>query len=271
MSSARRDLVSGTVLLTGASGGLGQTIARAFAARGAQLVLTGRRVDSLERLAAEVGGRSIACDLAVPEQLERLVAEVGEVDILVANAGLPASGHFGSFSIAQIDTMLDVNLRAPIALAHALTPAMVARRRGHLVFISSLGGRAASPRASMYNATKFGLRGFALGLRQDLWRDGVGVSVVSPGFVRDAGMFADAGVKLLPGVGTTTSGAVAAAVIRAVERNRAEVTVAPVAMRVASSFASVAPGVADAAQRVAPAQRVAQDFADGQLDKRPPA
>ena len=271
MSSARRNLLSGTVLLTGATGGLGRAIARAFADRGARLVLTGRRTEELEALAKSVRGRSIACDLAVPEQIEQLVADAGQVDILVANAALPASGHLNSFSIAQLDTMLDVNLRAPIMLARALAPAMVDRRRGHLVFVASLAGRAASPRSSMYNATKFGLRGFAFGLRQDLKRDGVGVSVVSPGFVRDVGMFADAGVKLPPGVGTSTSDQVAAAVIRAVERNRTEVTVAPVGMRVASSVAAVAPGVADVAQQIAPVQRRAEDFVDGQLDKRPPA
>ena len=77
-------------------------------------------------------------------------------------------------------------------LAHELLPAMIERRSGHLLFVSSLSGKAASPRASVYNATKFGLRGFALALREDLAGDnaGVGVSLVLPGFIR-AGMFAD--------------------------------------------------------------------------------
>lgn len=271
MRSARRSLVSGSVLVTGATGGIGGAIARAFAARGARLVLTGRRTEALEQLAASVGGRSFACDLAVPEQLEQLVAAAGEVDVLVANAALPASGDLRSFSTAQLDTILGVNLRAPIVLARELTPAMAARRRGHLVFVSSLSGRAASPRSSMYNATKFGLRGFALGLRQDLRRDSVGVSLISPGFIRDVGMFADSGAKLPPGVGTSTSEQVAAAVIRAVERNHAEVTVAPLAMRIASSVASVAPGIAEVGQRLARGDRVARQMADGQLHKRPPA
>jgi short-subunit dehydrogenase len=269
--SARGTLVGGSVLLTGASGGIGHAIAHAFAVRGARLVLTGRRIDELEQLAASVGGRSIACDLAVSEQLEQLVAAAGEVDVLVANAALPATGHLNSFSAAQLDTMLDVNLRAPIALARALSPGMVDRHRGHLVFVSSLAGRVASPRSSMYSATKFGLRGFALGLRQDLRRDGVGVSVVSPGFIRDAGMFADADVKLPPGVGTSTTEQVAAAVIRAVEHNRAEVTVAPLAMRIGTDIASVAPGVSAAFQRFLGADRTANKLADSQLDKRPPA
>ena len=145
--------------------------------------------------------------------MERLIAEAGEVDVLIANAALPASGAFTELTQAEIDRMLEVNLRAPIALARALAPAMVARGGGHIVFISSLSGKAASPASSVYSATKFGLRGFALGLREDLRPHGVGVSVVLPGFIRDAGMFADAGVELPPGVGTRTPEEVAAGVI----------------------------------------------------------
>jgi short-subunit dehydrogenase len=270
VTPARRTPLNGSVLLTGATGGIGRAIARSFAARGARLVLTGRRIEQLEELAASVDGRPIVCDLAIPEQVEELVAAAGEVDILVANAALPATGHLSSFSTAQLDTILTVNLRAPIMLARALIPGMVQRGQGHVVFVSSLAGRAASPLSSMYSATKFGLRGFALGLRQDLRRDGVGVSVVSAGFVRDAGMFADAGVSLPPGIGTSTSAEVAAAIIRAVERDRGEVTVAPLAMRIGTDIASVAPGVSAAFQRLLRADRVAQDFADAQLDKRPP-
>jgi short-subunit dehydrogenase len=265
----RQGLLGGNVLLTGATGGIGHAIARAFAARGAQLVLTGRRVDELERLAASVRGRPIACDLAVPSELERLIAEAGEVDVLVANAALPATGELTSFSSLQLDTILDVNLRAPIALSHALVPGMVQRRRGHLVFVSSLAGRATSPLSSMYSATKFGLRGFGLGLRQDLRRDGVGVSVVSAGFVRDAGMFADANTRLPRGVGTSTSEQVAAEIIRAIERDRAEVTVAPLTLRIGADIASVAPGLSEAFQRLTRADRVAQELTTGQSNKRP--
>ncbi len=124
------------------------------------------------------------------------------MDILVANAALPGSGRLESFSMEQIDRALDVNLRAPIALAHALAPAMVERGSGHLLFVSSLSGKTAAPGSSLYNATKYGLRGFAAALRAELRDSGVGVSAVFPGFIRDAGMFADSGAKLPPGVGT---------------------------------------------------------------------
>ena len=104
-----------TVLLTGATGGIGHAIARALAGRGANLILTGRRADVLEPLAAECGGRALAVDLAVPDEVERLVKDAGEVDILVANAALPASGTLDSFSVQEIDRALAVNLRAPMS------------------------------------------------------------------------------------------------------------------------------------------------------------
>jgi short-subunit dehydrogenase len=165
--------------------------------------------------------------------------------------------------------MLEVNLRAPIALARALVPAMINRRRGHLVFISSLNGRVASPQASIYSAAKFGLRGFALGLRQDLRPHGVGVSVVMPGFVSDAGMFADAGVELPPGVGTRTPDQVAQGVLRAVERNLAEVDVAPLSLRLGTRVGGVAPGLAATVQRLGGGDRIASSLASGHRRKLP--
>ena len=261
-------LVSGTVLVTGATGGIGQAIARAFAARGATLILTGRRADVLEPLAQEVGGRAIPCDLASREDLERLAAEASELDVLVANAALPASGDLTELTQEQIDRMLEVNLRAPVALARALAPGMIERGRGHMVFISSLAGKAASPASSIYSATKFGLRGFALGAREDLRPHGVGVSLVLPGFIREAGMFADAGIELPRGIGTRSPEDVAAGVIRAIERDRAEVEVAPVSLRLGASFAGVAPQLAATVARRVGGGQVATDLAEGQRNKR---
>lgn len=263
-------LVSGNVLVTGATGGLGQAIARAFASRGARLLLTGRRVDVLERLGTELSGRSLACDLSRREDVDRLIGEAlaADADILIANAGLPASGVLTELTQAEIDRMLEINLRAPIALARALAPAMIERGRGHMVFVSSLAGKSASPASSIYSATKFGLRGFALGLREDLRPHGVGVSVVLPGFIRDAGMFADAHVELPRGVGTRSPGEVAAGVITAIERNRAEVEIAPAFLRLGASLAGLAPQLAATVSRRLGSDRVAADLAIGQQDKR---
>ncbi len=201
------ELAGRTALLTGATGGLGRAIAAALAERGASLVLSARKADALEALAAELPGeghRVLPSDLAEPGAAEKLAAEAGEVEILIANAGLPAAGRLTDFSPEQVGRALRVNLEAPMLMAQALSPALVERGSGHLVFVASLSGKAASPRSSIYNATKFGLRGFALGLRADLAPKGVGVSLVSPGFIRDAGMFADAGAKPPPGLGTGT-------------------------------------------------------------------
>ena len=147
-------------------------------------------------------------DLAEPGAAEWLANEAGDVDLLVANAALPGSGKLESFSTEEISRAVRVNLEAPIILTRVLMPGMIARGKGHLVYVSSLSGKAASPRASIYNGTKFGLRGFALALREDLAGDGTGVgaSVVLPGFIRDAGMFADSGAKAPPGTGTSTPG-----------------------------------------------------------------
>jgi uncharacterized protein len=233
------------------------------------VTLTGRRADVLEELAAEVGGRALPCDLSDREQVQRLIGEVNAagVDVLVANAGLPATGLLTALPEERIDRLLEVNLRAPIALARALAPGMTERRSGHMVFMSSLSGKAASPASSIYAATKFGLRGFALSLREDLRPHGVGVSVLLPGFIRDAGMFADAKVKLPPGIGTRTSEEVAAAVISAIEHNRAEVTVAPVTLRLGATVAGVAPAFAASAQRLMGGAKVASDLASGQRGK----
>lgn len=256
------------MLVTGATGGIGQAIAAAFASRGARLILSGRRPELLDPLAARLGAEAVRCDLATRDDVERLIAAAGAVDVLVANAALPASGVFTEFGQDEIDRMLEVNLRAPIALARALAPGMVARGRGHLVMISSLSGKAASPASAIYSATKFGLRGFALGIREDLRPHGVGASVVLPGFIRDAGMFAEAGVELPRGVGTRTPEEVARAVIDAVEHDRAEVGVAPLGLRVGAAFASVAPGLAASVSRRIGGDRVALELAAGQRDKR---
>ena len=260
--------LSGNVVLTGASGGLGHAIARAVAPRSADLVLTARRTEVLEPLAADLGARVVGCDLSRREDVERLISEAGRVDVLIANAALPASGFLLELTESEIDRMLEVNLRAPIALARAFAPGMVERRRGHLVFISSLSGKAASPASSVYSATKFGLRGFALGLREDLRPHRVGVSVILPGFIREAGMFAESQASLPPGVGTRSPEEVARAVISAIERNRAEMAVAPLPMRVGATIAGAAPGLASAVSRQLGSDRIAAEIAAGQRDKR---
>ncbi len=261
--------ISGSrVLLTGATGGIGQAIARALCRHGADLLLTGRRLEVLGPLAAELEARAIAVDLADSGEVQRLVDEADAVDILIANAALPASGLLDSYSVEQIDRSLDVNLRAPIVLAHALLPAMVERGRGHLVFIGSLQSKAPTPGAALYNASKFALRGFATALRGDLRTSGVGVSIVYPGFIRDAGLFAETGVKLPPGVGTRSPDDVAKAVLSAIERNRGEIDVAPLSLRLGTIIAGLAPELSGRVQRRMGSERITREATVAQLQKR---
>jgi short-subunit dehydrogenase len=267
---AAMELEGRTALLTGATGGLGRAIARALAARGASLVLSSRKADELSELAASLSGeghRTIVSDLAEEGAAERLVAEAGDVDVLVANAGLPASGRLDNFTQEQIGRALRVNLESPVRMARELVPRMTERRSGHLVFLSSISGKAATARASLYAATKFGLRGFAFCLRDDLRGTGVGVSVISPGAIRDSGMFADSGANPPPGLGTGTPEQVAAAVVTSIEKDRGEITVAPFRQR---ALARVAVNAPELSGRIAgrTAARVADAIARGQTDKR---
>jgi short-subunit dehydrogenase len=257
-----------TVLLTGATGGIGLAIASALASRGANLIVTGRRRDVLDPLVAEHGGRALVVDLAVRADVDRLLQEAGDVDILVANAALPGSGELESFTVDEIDRALDVNLRAPIMLAHGLAPAMVVKGRGHLLFTSSLLGKSSSPGMAIYSATKFGLRGFASALRADLRESGVGVSGVFPGIIREAGMFAEANVDLPAGVGTSSPEEVARGVVSAIERNRGEVDVAPVASRVLAGVGGLAPELSAGLMRRIGASDLMRKVAAGQRDKR---
>jgi short-subunit dehydrogenase len=152
-------------------------------------------------------------------------------------------------------------------MARELLPAWRERNSGHFVFISSLAGKAASPRSSLYSATKFGLRGFALGLRADLAASGLSSSVVLPGFIRDAGMFADSGAKPPMGVGTSSPEEVAEGVARAVEQDRAEVEVAPLRLRMLANFAARRPALAGKVAGGA-ASKAGDELARGQASKR---
>jgi short-subunit dehydrogenase len=261
-----------TALLTGATGGLGRAIAAGLAGAGATVVLSGRREQDLLALAESLPGedhRIVVADLAEEGEAERLAAAAAGVDILVANAGLPGAGWLAEFSADEVKRALRVNLEAPMLLARALFPEMLERGAGHLVFVSSLSGKSASPRTSIYNATKFGLRGFALGLRSDLAPHGIGVSLVSPGFVREAGMFADAGGKTPPGLGTTTPGAVADAVQKAITADKVEIAVAPLLDRVAAHVGLVSPRASVLAQSGSMGQKAAAAVTEGHSkDKR---
>ena len=259
-----------TALVTGATGGLGTAIARALHGQGATLLLTGRRAELLEELTGELGDRARALpgDLTSPDDVSRLAAEAGLVDVLVANAGVPGTGRLEEYTPEQIDRVLDVNLRSAIHLTRALLPGMLERRRGHLVYISSMAGKVASPAASLYNATKFGLRGFSLALHEDLRGTGVGCTTVFPGFIADAGMWADSQLEAPPGSGVRRPEDVAEGVLKALRKNPLEVDVAGPIPRAGAWMTGMAPGLVAAAQRAAGGEKVSGELAEAQRDKR---
>jgi short-subunit dehydrogenase len=259
-----------TVLLTGATGGLGRAIAKALAARGATLVLSSRKGAELEQLAGSLpaaGHATVVCDLAEEGAALELLQEAGDIDVLVANAALPASGRLETFSQDEIGRALRVNLESPVRMTRALLPGWQQRGSGHFVFVSSMSGLVSLPRSSIYAATKFGLRGFALNLREDLRGSGIGVSVISPGAIREAGMFADSGAPPPPGLGTGTPRQVAEAVVRAIERDKSEIRVAPPQQRAFARLAMMAPEISGRIGGSA-AAKAADAVVAGQADKR---
>jgi uncharacterized protein len=261
-------LESSTALVTGATGGIGQAIVRALRDRGANVIASGRKREVLDGMADELDGvEPLVADLCDPAQVSALV-DGRRIDVLVANAALPASGRLDSFTPDEIDRALDVNLRAPMQLTRAVVPHMVERGAGHLVFISSLSGKFASAGASVYNATKFGLRGFGFALHEELRGTGVGATTVFPGFIREAGMFADSGVELPRGVGSRRPEDVARAVIAGIEKGRAEVDVAPRSLAFGARLFGFAPGMVAGVNRRLGSDPLSEAIAEGQRDKR---
>lgn len=237
-----------TLLLTGATGGLGRAIAATLADRGARLVVSSTKPDELERLAASLPGpghRAAPANLVEPGAAERLIAEAGTLDGFVANAGMGANGRVDEIEGPRVEAVMRLNFEAPILMARAVAPALRERGSGHLVFIASLAAKGSTGRHALYAGTKAGLRSFAIGLRDDLARDGVGVSVVCPGFIRDAGMFADSGASPPMNLGTAAPQEVGAAVAEAIERDRLEIDVAPLRQRTMANFAHRRPVLAE--------------------------
>jgi short-subunit dehydrogenase len=262
------DLSGKSALITGATGGLGQAIARRLRADGVSLTLTGRRAELLEPLAAEVDGRALVADMSVADDVERVANECATVDVLIANAALPGNGPLEEYTPEQVDRVLEVNLRAPVMLSRLLGEHMLQRHSGHIVFVSSLSGKTTTPLTSLYNATKFGLRGFSLALRADWNPRGVGVSCINPGPIAGAGMFHDGGAELPPGVKARRPEDVAAAVVRAITHNKAEIDVADLITKVGATVGLIAPQTSARLGRLVGADEVARQLAEGHKGKR---
>jgi len=261
------------VLLSGATGGIGRAIAEELAGRGAKLVLSSRRRKELQELARSLPGgarrhKVVVADLSKAGAAEKLVRDAGDIDVLVANAALPGVGRIEDIGKGELTKTLRVNLEAPILMSRELVPKLEKKGEGHIVFISSLNGKVGTPRTAIYCTTKFGMRGFALALREDLHPKGVGVSVVAPGFIREAGMFHESGTKLPRGVATRTPEDVAKAVLEGIDRNRAEIDVAPFSLSSGAKVFGLSPPVASRISRLLGGDDVSAQLEAGQRDKR---
>jgi len=251
-----RKLQGWNALITGASRGIGVHIARALAAQGVNMGLVARSAEPLERLASELrahGGRvhAFPADLTVKEQRSELLADVerelGQVDLLVNNAGLYSLRAVADSTEDELEAMLQLNALVPMALTRSLLPGMLARRRGHIVSIGSLAGKSPIPFEVGYAATKAAVGSFTTSLRVELHGSGVSASLITPGFVAGEGMFADMAKErqiAQPSalVGMTTPQKVAAAVVRALVRDEAEIAVNPGPVRLLHAVTSLAPG-----------------------------
>jgi short-subunit dehydrogenase len=178
-----------TVVITGASAGIGLACARQFARAGANLVIVARGATELERARAELARLgpvlAIAADVAHADAPARIVAatlaEFGALHVLVNNAGMHARGELADQDADDLAAMVDVNLRAPIVLTRHALPHLVASGRGAIVNVASLAGKVPTAGGVVYSATKFGLRAFSMALADELRGRGVTVSCVSPG------------------------------------------------------------------------------------------
>lgn len=244
--------MSDVALITGASRGIGEATARELARRGYALVLAARSAAPIQALAAELSRAGapalpIPADLCHIDEVRRLARlaldHFGRVDALIHNAGVGGGGR----AIARMpedaaETTIKTNLLAPIELTRLLLPQMLERRAGRVVFIASIAGHIGLPTSATYSASKFGLRGFADGLRREVAHRGVGVTVVSPGFIRTE-MTRWMGNIPLPGPEI-----VARAVAKALDHPRREVVV-PGYYRAAIWAANLMPWLADIALR----------------------
>ncbi len=187
------DLTNKVVLITGASSGIGRATAHAFAAAGADLVLSARRADRLETLEQELECYSrsvltVQADTAKDDDIERLVQAAverfGHIDVLVNNAGQWIGGLLQDNDPAAIRDVMDVNFYGAVRLTRAVLPHMLERNRGHIVNVASIAGLVQSPGNTVYAGTKAGLIGFTEAVRHELSGTDMRVTIVLPGWTR---------------------------------------------------------------------------------------
>lgn len=240
-------------LVTGASRGIGVYIARAFAKEGIELVLAARDTAKLDAVAAECRGLGaivsvLGADVSRAADRLRLLAEAGDIDILVNNAAVEFPKALTSQTDEEVRAQIETNLVAPIELTRAALPAMLSRKSGTIVNVSSLSGKGATPFNSVYAATKHGLNGFTTSVRCEIRGSGVHVGVVCPGFVSESGMWVKSQLAAPAAMREVSPDQVVRGVMR-VLHGAPEVLVAPGPLRPLLALRELVPGLEDRMQR----------------------
>lgn len=239
-------LQGAVALVTGASSGIGRAAALELAGCGTRLILSGRDRDALAAVAAATGGQPIAADLTASGDVERLAVQAlavhGHVDLLCSSAGAGWAGKLTAMPSADAERLLLLDLLAPVRLTGALLPGMLDRKRGHLVYVTSIAGVVGVGGEAVYAAAKAGLAIFADSLRHEVAGRGVAVTVVVPGavdtpfFTRRGSPYGRAWPRPVP------PERVARGLVDAVVRDRAEVFV-PAWLRLPARLHGGLPGL----------------------------
>ncbi|MDP9895753.1 NADP-dependent 3-hydroxy acid dehydrogenase YdfG [Variovorax boronicumulans] len=234
MTSVQDNIQGKVAIVTGASSGIGESMARHLAARGAKVVLAARRTDRLDKVVAEIreaGGEAvaIATDVSKRADLEKLAAATveafGRIDVLVNNAGVMPLSPLEKLKVDEWDRTIDVNIKGVLYGIAAVLPRMQAQGSGHILNVASIAGiKVFTPIGTVYSATKHAVRAISEGLRVEVGNSGVRVTIVSPGAVdselklgsTDAD--AAAGLKAFYDANQIPADAVARAVVYAVEQ-----------------------------------------------------
>jgi short-subunit dehydrogenase len=264
---ARFDLNGAGAIVTGASRGIGPHIAAALAQRQARVALVARseaELDAATRKLSEEGHRVVAIrgDVTSAEGrhaiIETTQRELGSIDLLVNNAGGEPQREFHQLTEQEIEGILDLNLTSAVVLSRLVLPGMLARKRGHIVNVSSMAGRTSFPYTEAYAAAKDGLVGFTRVLRADYRPRGVSCSTLILGPVGGAGVGArtaeEVGIKLAP-VGLVSPARVGKATVRAIVKDKAEIAVLPGPGKMVRAIMDRFPGLGPAMNRATGAEK----------------